>query len=119
MTTQMRPFRSVLYILDPRIAHWTRPAVCPWMRLFLTLRMRFPLMPRLKPRDAEGGTEQGGYGNRYKIIRINGLDTEWGAEDIAALRDAPADAILVPKVNSAADMMRYRRCWGTTHPSGR
>ena len=41
--------------------------------------------------------EQGGYGNRYKIIRINGLDTEWGAEDIAALRDAPADAILVPK----------------------
>jgi (3S)-malyl-CoA thioesterase len=60
--------------------------------------------------------EQGGYGNRYKIIRINGLDTEWGAEDIAALRDAPTDAILAPKVNSAADIDAVQRLLGNDTP---
>ncbi|NCW61374.1 MAG: CoA ester lyase [Rhodobacteraceae bacterium] len=60
--------------------------------------------------------DQGGYGNRYKIIRINGLDTEWGAEDIAALRDAPADAILVPKVNSAADIDAVQTLLGNDTP---
>jgi len=60
--------------------------------------------------------EQGGYGNRYKIIRINGLDTEWGAEDIAALLDAPADAILVPKVNSAADIDAVKTLLGNDTP---
>jgi len=47
---------------------------------------------------------QGGYGTRVKIVRINGLDTEWGAEDAAAFADAGADAILLPKVNNALDI---------------
>jgi (3S)-malyl-CoA thioesterase len=46
----------------------------------------------------------GGYGKRARIVRVNGLDTEWGAGDVAAMRDAACDAILLPKVNSAADV---------------
>ncbi len=44
------------------------------------------------------------FGNRTKIVRINGLDTEWGADDVSAMRDTDADAILLPKVGSAADL---------------
>ena len=47
---------------------------------------------------------QGGYGKRLKLLRVNGLDTPWGKSDIAALQAAGADAILLPKVNSAADL---------------
>jgi citrate lyase beta subunit len=33
----------------------------------------------------------------FRIVRVNGLDTAWGATDLAALHDAPVDAIMVPK----------------------
>jgi citrate lyase subunit beta/citryl-CoA lyase len=40
----------------------------------------------------------GGYGHREVIIRVNGLDTDWGAEDLRAIANAGADAVLLPKV---------------------
>jgi citrate lyase subunit beta/citryl-CoA lyase len=44
----------------------------------------------------------GGYGKREIIVRVNGLDTPWGAADVAALAPSRADALLLPKVESAA-----------------
>ena len=44
------------------------------------------------------------YGNRARIVRVNGLDTEWGAADIAAFNGAKIDALLIPKVSSPADL---------------
>jgi len=41
---------------------------------------------------------QGGYGERELIVRVNGNDTEWGEDDIAAAAAAGADGILLPKV---------------------
>lgn len=43
----------------------------------------------------------GGYGAREIIVRVNGLDTEWGTGDIAAAVAAGPDAILLPKVDGA------------------
>lgn len=48
----------------------------------------------------------GGYGHREIVLRINGLDTTWGEDDMAAAIAARPDAILVPKVSSAADVSR-------------
>ncbi len=48
----------------------------------------------------------GGYGRREIVVRINGLDSEWIDEDVAAFKDAGADALLVPKVESGADIAR-------------
>jgi citrate lyase subunit beta/citryl-CoA lyase len=42
----------------------------------------------------------GGYGAREVVIRVNGLNTPWGYGDLAAVADAGADAILIPKVES-------------------
>ena len=48
----------------------------------------------------------GGYDPREIVVRINGLDTEWGEEDLKTAVKAGADAILVPKVVSGADIDR-------------
>ncbi len=49
------------------------------------------------------------FGPRARIVRINGFDTEWGradadAMDLAIAGGAKIDAILIPKVNRAADL---------------
>ena len=43
----------------------------------------------------------GEYGAKELTIRINGADTQWHADDLAAAAEAAPDAIVVPKVNSA------------------
>ena len=48
-----------------------------------------------------------GFGRREVVIRVNGLDTPWGLEDLAAAINARPDAILVPKVSSAHDVRAY------------
>ena len=48
----------------------------------------------------------GTYGKREIAIRCNGLATPWGKADAAAIATSGADAILVPKVESAADVAR-------------
>ncbi len=46
----------------------------------------------------------GGYGERELVVRVNGLGTEWGADDVAMVAGSGADAILFPKVAVAADV---------------
>ena len=41
------------------------------------------------------------------MVRANAIDTEWGADDLSALAEAKPDAILVPKISSAADLAAY------------
>ena len=43
----------------------------------------------------------GGYGRRELVIRVNGLDREWGEADVTMATRSGADAILLPKVESA------------------
>lgn len=44
---------------------------------------------------------EGDYGYRELVVRVNGLDTEWGAQDIAAIARLGVDAILLPKVETS------------------
>jgi citrate lyase subunit beta/citryl-CoA lyase len=48
----------------------------------------------------------GGYGPRELVLRVNGLATPWGAADLAAAARARADAVLLPKVESAEEVQR-------------
>lgn len=43
----------------------------------------------------------GGYGKRELVVRTNGLDTPWGHADLVASATSGADAVLIPKVDSA------------------
>ena len=55
---------------------------------------------------AVGAVRAGGWGHREIVIRANGLDTPWGAADFAAVSGCGAAAIVVPKVDGAADAGR-------------
>jgi citrate lyase subunit beta / citryl-CoA lyase len=43
---------------------------------------------------------------REIIIRVNGLDTEWCADDLQMVVKLAPDGVLFPKINSAADVAR-------------
>jgi citrate lyase subunit beta/citryl-CoA lyase len=57
--------------------------------------------------QAAATVRAGGFGGREVVIRVNGRNTPWGAEDLVAAVEAQPDAILVPKVNDAADVAAY------------
>lgn len=48
-----------------------------------------------------------GFEPRERIVRVNGIDTPWGLEDIKALAAADIDAMLVPKIKSVEDLTAY------------
>jgi citrate lyase subunit beta / citryl-CoA lyase len=54
----------------------------------------------------------GGFGTRELVVRVNGLDTPWGAEDLDAAAAAAPDAILVPKVSGPDDLAAYAQRLG-------
>ena len=58
----------------------------------------------------------GGYGHRYRMVRINALDTNWGDDDATAVAQMECDAILLPKVESPSDI---DACLLYTSPSPR
>ena len=66
---------------------------------------------------AVAAIHDGGFGGRELAIRANGLDTPWGADDLAAIAATRADAVLVPKVSSAADVARYDAALAGAHPA--
>jgi citrate lyase subunit beta/citryl-CoA lyase len=52
--------------------------------------------------NAVAAAESGEYGRRELTIRCNGLDTPWGAADLAAAATSGAAAVVIPKVSSVA-----------------
>jgi len=47
------------------------------------------------------------FGSREVVIRVNALDTPWGADDLAAAVACEPDGILAPKISSPADVLAY------------
>ncbi len=50
--------------------------------------------------------DKAAYGRRELVVRVNGLDSPWGQADLAAMARSGADAILLPKVESADAVRR-------------
>ena len=105
MSKITRPLRSVLYIpaSKERALDKARGLSCD----AIIFDLEDAVTPDEKPAaraTLAAALETGGYGNRFKVIRINGLDTPWGADDAAAAATMGADAILLPKVGSPADL---------------
>jgi citrate lyase subunit beta/citryl-CoA lyase len=48
---------------------------------------------------------QGGFGRREKVIRVNDLDSQWGLDDVKAVANVGADAILFPNIESKNDVV--------------
>ena len=55
-------------------------------------------------RQVVAAVKAGGFEHREVFIRINGLDTEWGPDDLSAAAAAAPDAILVPKISTPGQL---------------
>ncbi|ANK81791.1 MAG: malyl-CoA thiolesterase [Rhizobiales bacterium NRL2] len=103
MAANVRPRRSVLYMPGSNARALEKAKSIPADALILDLEDA--VSPDAKAQAREQvckAIADGGYGKREMIIRINGLDTPWGADDMDAVSKAGPDAILVPKINDAA-----------------
>lgn len=60
---------------------------------------------------------EGGFGPREVVVRVNGLDTPWGRDDLAAVAPTRADAVLVPKVSARADVLAAQAALGRDTPT--
>ena len=63
-----------------------------------------------------GALAAGGFGRREVVVRVNGLDTPWGADDLAAIAAAGPDAVLVPKIRGPEDVYAYHAALGAARP---
>jgi citrate lyase subunit beta/citryl-CoA lyase len=66
-----------------------------------------PESKQLAREQITAALEQGGYGHRELMVRINALSTEWALDDINAICGAGTapDAVLIPKISTAADVV--------------
>jgi citrate lyase subunit beta/citryl-CoA lyase len=112
-----RPRRSVLYLPGSNARAIEKAMTLPCDVVVLDLEDSVAPEAKIAARVlAAEAVRLGGYGARELVIRVNGLDTPWGAEDLAAAAAAGPDAVLVPKVSSPGDLAAYR---GTVGPSTR
>ena len=103
MPANVRPRRSVLYMPGSNTRALEKGRSLPADALILDLEDAVAPDAKTEARaNIVAALGEGGYGRREIIVRTNGLDTDWGAEDIAAIAAAEPDAILLPKVESAA-----------------
>jgi len=106
----LRPRRSVLYMPGANERALEKAATLPADALILDLEDAVApdakADARARVRDAVGEDR---YGRREVAIRVNGLDTGWFRDDVAAVAAAGPDAVLVPKVDSADDVATIER----------
>ena len=113
--SDLRPYRSVLYIPGSKPRALDKARSLPVDAIIFDLEDAVTAEEKVSARATlTQAFEEGGYGARAKIIRINGLDTEWGAEDAKVAATLKPDAILLPKVASAQDLSKLVEITGDT-----
>jgi citrate lyase subunit beta/citryl-CoA lyase len=102
VSAELRPRRSVLYMPASNERALEKAKSIPCDALILDLEDA--VAPDAKPAAREAAcaaVASREYGARELTIRVNGADTEWHEDDLAAAAAAGPDAIVVPKVSSA------------------
>ena len=101
----LRPRRSVLYMPGANERALEKAKGLPADALILDLEDAVAPDAKVDARARVcAAAASGEYGSKEITIRANGLDTEWHADDIRAIAEAGPAAVVVPKVNSIADV---------------
>lgn len=102
MTGAVRPRRSVLYVPASNARALKKARELPVDGVILDLEDGVaPSAKDLARGQALAALAAGGWGPRELILRVNGAGTPWGEADLAAAATSGADAVLLPKVESA------------------
>ncbi len=105
MDPRQRPYRSVLYIPGSKERALEKAKTLPVDAIIFDLEDAVSVDEKENARETlKAALAAGGYGDRIKIVRINGFDTPWGKDDAAAVCEMDADVVLLPKVGSTDDL---------------
>jgi citrate lyase subunit beta / citryl-CoA lyase len=105
MSMTIRPRRSALYMPGANARALEKAKTLPCDAVILDLEDAVAPDAKDKAREqAMAAVAARGFGAREVIVRINGLDTAWWLDDLAASVKACPDGILVPKVSKPADL---------------
>ena len=100
-----RPCRSALYIPGSKPRALEKVRDLPADVILFDLEDAVSPEEKVNARSAlAGALAMGGYGQRLRIVRINALDSPWGADDASAVAGMDCDAVLLPKVNGRAEI---------------
>jgi len=101
----IRPRRSALFMpaSNARAVEKARGLQCD----VVILDLEDSVAPDLKEtaRDAAvAAAAAGGFGERSLLVRVNALDTPWGADDCRAVAGAGFEAVVLPKASHPSDL---------------
>jgi len=97
-----RPFRSVLYIPGSKERALEKATGLAADAIIFDLEDAVAVDEKARARELLAETLQShDYGPRAKLVRINALSSDWGAEDLEVIAAARPEAILLPKVDAA------------------
>src|SRR5690606_14415993 len=100
---EIRPRRSALYMPGSNARALEKARSLPADVVILDLEDAVaPDAKETARAQVSAAVSPGGFGPREVVVRVNGLDTPWGEEDLAAAIACVPDAILLPKVSTPA-----------------
>jgi citrate lyase subunit beta/citryl-CoA lyase len=110
MDTSLKPRRSVLYMPAANERALEKAKTIPADAIIFDLEDAVaPDAKEAARANAVSSTSSGEYGHRELTIRCNGLDTEWGADDLAAAARSGASAVVIPKIATTAQLDEVSR----------
>jgi citrate lyase subunit beta/citryl-CoA lyase len=101
----VRPRRSVLYLPASNARALVKARQLP--ADVLVFDLEDAVAPASKVRAREQllvALEEGGYGHRELVVRVNARGTEWHEADLEAVAHSRAHALCLPKVEQAEDL---------------
>lgn len=106
----LRPRRSMLYVPGCNTHYLERARTLAADSVILDLGDPILIDAKIQSRDnVVAAVKKGGYGKREVVVRVNDLDSIWGADDIKAVANIGADAILFPNIESREDVLRAQQ----------
>lgn len=113
MIPSNRPRRSALYLPASNATAIAKARTLPADIVILDLEDSVAPDAKEDARAAAiDAVAQGGFGNREVAIRANGIDSQWGVADMAAIAQSGADAVLVPKISTPDDIDQCEQALG-------
>jgi citrate lyase subunit beta / citryl-CoA lyase len=105
-----RPRRTVLYMPGSNPRAIAKARSLPADAIILDLEDSVaPEAKALAREQVAAAVREGGFGRREVVIRINGVESPWGREDLAAEAAIAPDAILLPKIDGPGSVMQVAR----------
>jgi citrate lyase subunit beta/citryl-CoA lyase len=108
MKIRISPRRSVLYVPGNNARALEKARTLAADALILDLEDAVSPAAKAAARQAACAAA-GTYAGREAVIRVNGLDTPWGADDLIGAAVSGADAVLLPKIDDAQGLQAAAR----------